>query len=140
MSKHVIDGGNWIALRADESEEEGSSYAGIYPEDYLSKENFAGLKHLGNFLMNDRTSRGEDRVCVIQREADGALFGFEFYHSGGKHGEDYAESNADSHEGKLAENGANPDYNDDEYEYGWFVFEPVEPYTIPTYRFTEAAK
>ena len=141
MSKHVIDGGDWIALRADDTEEEGDSYVAIYPGDYLSKENFVGLKHLGNFLMNDRTRRGEDRVCVIQREADGTLFGFEFYHSGGKHGEDYAESNADAHEDKLTENGANLDYdNYDEYEHGWFVFTPVEPHAIPTYKFTEAAK
>lgn len=139
MSKYVIDGGDWIALRADDTEEEGSEYVAFYPEDYLSEENFAPFEHVGGFLMNDKTSRGEERISVIKRNSDGALFGFEYFSSGGKHGEDYAESNGYDHQDKLMEHGVDLDDEDDE-QYGWFVFTPVEPHAIPTYRFTEAAK
>lgn len=125
---YLIDHGDWIALRSDDTEEPDSDHVGLYPTDYLSKEHFAGYTHLGDFRTDDDSQSGQDRLSVIQRDSDKALFGFEFWRGGGKYGEDYAESNPETVDYAFPE-------DPEELYPVWCVFKPVELYSIPAYRF-----
>lgn len=74
-------------------------------------------------LENEDFYQGRNLVNVIKRKSDGRLFGFHWWYGGGKYGEPFVEANGDEHG----------------FDYGDFVFEPVEQYSIPAYKFVESA-
>ena len=81
---------------------------------------------VGKFMSNPHESfyQGLDFMSVIRRKSDGNLFGFEYWEDISKHGEPYAEPNGEDFP-ELEE-------NDD---YGWYVFKPVESFTITGYKY-----
>lgn len=61
--------------------------------------------------------------AVIQRKSDGRLFGYAYWDDISKHGESYIEANGDEHG----------------FDYDTYVWLPVEPFTIASYRFPAVA-
>ncbi len=77
--------------------------------------------------------QGSTLMTVIRRKSDGALFGFAYWESGGKHGERWPEANGD-------ELGFPTEYDWEEgvtEDRVWWVFQPVVEHTIPAYKFAE---
>lgn len=77
---------------------------------------------LGAHLANTDFYQGLNKMSVIRRKTDHKLFGFEWFDDISKHGESYYEPNGDEHG----------------YDYGDYVFLPVEQYPAPLkfYRLT----
>lgn len=80
------------------------------------------------------TYQGTTFMAVIKRKSDGALFGFDYWEGGGKHGERNIESNGD-------ELGFPTEYDWQEgvdVDQVWYVFRPIVDHTIPAYKFKPA--
>lgn len=66
--------------------------------------------------------QGISVMTVIRRKSDGQLFGYKYWKPIAKHGEDYLEPNGDDHG----------------FDFGDYVFLPVEPFTITGYAHKES--
>jgi hypothetical protein len=77
---------------------------------------------VGDYLADEDFYQGLDKVTVIRRKSDDRLFGFQWWDDISKHGEPYYEPNGDEH---------GFDY---ELDASWYVFLPVEPFTIEAFR------
>lgn len=80
-------------------------------------------------LENTDFYQGLCMITVIRRKSDGKLFGYSWWDDISKHGESYMESN-----GGEFEETDDQDWTDDESWISYYVFEPVEPFTIQAYR------
>lgn len=89
-------------------------------------------KMVDHYLEDDNFYEGLDMITVIQRLSDGKLFGYSWWSDNSKHGESYAESNGD--EFGLEDDINDPDFDFDRDHVSYFVFEPVEVYSIAAYR------
>ena len=83
-------------------------------------------------LEDDDFYQGLNMVTVIRRKSDGKLFGYSWWNDISKHGEPYIQSNGD-------EFGIEFDTDDEDFDWdndypSYYVFEPVEEYSIPAYR------
>lgn len=78
-------------------------------------------------LEDDDFYQGLNMITVIRRVEDGKLFGYSWWNNISKHGEAYIQDNSDEY-------GIESDAEDDEHCYSYFVFTPVEEYSITAYR------
>lgn len=85
-------------------------------------------------LANDDYYQGLNLTSVIQRLSDGKLFGYTYFEDISKHGETYIDSNGDDfgYEGDCE---VEDDYNT---FYSYYVFRPVEQWTLEGYRVVES--
>ncbi|PBC38514.1 hypothetical protein CJ179_38615 [Rhodococcus sp. ACS1] len=115
-----------------------SYYLDDHPEDY----DIPGLKKLAKEFElyvtsahgQDADYDGQDRFHIIRRLSDDKLFGFDFYHSGGKYGEAFIDSNGGNFD---IESHENPDYDED-YD-GFIESEDVNPDWVDYYVFREVS-
>lgn len=88
--------------------------------------------YVNRYLENDDFYQGLCMITVIRRKADGKLFGYSWWDDISKHGESYIESNGDEY-------GLECDVSTDDFDWdndyvSYFVFEPVEEYSIRAYK------
>lgn len=87
------------------------------------------------FIAEEDYYQGVNIMIVIRRKADGRLFGYQVWSPISKHGEMYEESNGSDHGFEWEDQ---QQYDDDlQSVYVWL---PVEPFSIPGYRFPKAAE
>lgn len=70
-------------------------------------------------LENEHFYYGMNYIFVLRRRQDGAYFGVSYFHMGGKYGESQFDESFD-------------------WEAGMYVLRPVEPHSIPTFKFVDA--
>lgn len=85
---------------------------------------------VGQFLADDDFYQGLNMVTVIRRRSDGKQFGYFWWNDISKHGESFVEPNGDEYglEGYCEADG---DWNT---FVSFYVWEPVEEYSIKAYR------
>lgn len=87
---------------------------------------------VGQFLEDDNFYQGLNKVSVIRRDSDGVLFGYSWWDDISKHGESMVEPNGEQFGLDCDTDADNFDWDNDYVAY--FVWEPVEEYTIKAYR------
>lgn len=84
-------------------------------------------------LADDDYYSGLNLTSVIQRLSDGKLFGYQFFQDTSKYGETWIESNG-SEFGYESDCEPDEDGIGDGVWYSYYVFRPVEPWTLEAYR------
>lgn len=85
-------------------------------------------------LEDDDFYQGLNMITVIKRKSDGKLFGYSWWRDNSKHGESDIESNGGQFGLECDVSAEDFDWYDDFVYY--YVFQPVEPYSITAYRKT----
>lgn len=86
-------------------------------------------------LENEDFYQGLNMITVIRRISDGKLFGYSWWDDISKHGESYIESNGDEYE-ELEQDTDVEGFDWDRDWISYYVFQPVEEYSITAYRHT----
>lgn len=87
---------------------------------------------VGQFLENDDFYQGLCKITVIRRLSDNKLFGYSWWDDISKHGEAYIEPNGDEFGLECDTDAEDFDWEKDYVSF--YVFEPVEEYSIKAYR------
>ena len=87
---------------------------------------------VGKFLADDDFYQGLNMVSVIQRKSDGMKFGYQWWDDISKYGESYVDANGDEFGLECDTDADDFDWDNDYVSY--YVFEPVEEYSIKSYR------
>lgn len=82
-------------------------------------------------LEDDDFYQGLNMITVIRRKSDGKLFGYSWWNDISKHGESCMESNGDEFGLECDTDVEGFDWDTDYISY--YVFEPVEEYSITAY-------
>lgn len=107
------------------SEQEQEEFKASFNEQF----EFPGKQFMAN--PQEDYYQGIEFMTVIRRKSDGRLFGFQYWEDISKHGESYIEPNGDKH-------GFEYDLESEDEE-DWYVFTPVEPFTITGYKHMDGA-
>lgn len=116
--------------------EYNSNYDLLHEMDEVDTDiNGEKYKMVTQTLADDDYYQGLNLTSVIQRLSDGKLFGYEFFEDISKHGETYIDSNGSDfgYDGDCEE-----DEDGFEVWYSYYVFRPVEPWTLEAYRVVES--
>ena len=91
----------------------------------------------GTFISKEDYYQGMHLTAVIMRKSDGRLFGYPYWYGGGKYGEAFVEENGEEY-------GFETTWTDNTYEKyltgPYYVWLPVEAFTIVGYRIAEEGK
>ncbi len=88
--------------------------------------------YINAFLEDNDFYQGLNMITVIKRKSDGELFGYSWWDDISKHGESFIQSNGDEFGLECDTDIEGFDWDTDYVSY--YVFEPVEPFSILAYR------